>query len=148
MIYKIKNMDSVVIGSRTADEYAFQICNFLTMLYNNIEKESETMTNKVIKHNLFSYINQLHNFDNQTELSTNRFNFFYKEIEEKIDLILKIFKKSKDFDESTKKIDNEVKKQLKEKTVDRNKKICKYLVDDCFKIISTCMFDKEYFEKI
>ena len=47
-----KHSDSVVIGSRTKKEYAFQIGNFLNMLYENIEHESSTMTNKVVLHNL------------------------------------------------------------------------------------------------
>lgn len=44
--------DSVVIGSHTLKEYAFQVGNFMNMLYGNIEKESTCMTNKVVVHNL------------------------------------------------------------------------------------------------
>lgn len=51
--------DDVVIGSRTEKEYAFQMGNFLNMLYENIECESKTMTNKVVLHNLLVEINHI-----------------------------------------------------------------------------------------
>ena len=57
LVYKYG--DSVVIGSRTEKEYAFQIGNFMNMLYDNIEKESTTMTNRVVLHNLSFEISRL-----------------------------------------------------------------------------------------
>ena len=49
---QLKNANKVVIGSGTDLERAFQIGNFMNMLQYNIENESQSMTNSVIKHNL------------------------------------------------------------------------------------------------
>lgn len=49
---QLKNPNKVVIGSGTDIERAFQIGNFMNMLQYNIENESQSMTNSVIKHNL------------------------------------------------------------------------------------------------
>lgn len=57
LVYKYG--DSVVIGSRTNKEYAFQVGNFMNMLYSNLEEESQCMTNKVVLHNLSFEINRL-----------------------------------------------------------------------------------------
>lgn len=57
LVYKYG--DSVVIGSHTKKEYAFQVGNFLNMLYSNIEKESKCMTNSVVLHNLSFEIRRL-----------------------------------------------------------------------------------------
>ena len=56
---QLKNPNKVVIGSGTDLEYAFQIGNFMNMLHNNMENESQSMTNSVIKHNLMVDINFL-----------------------------------------------------------------------------------------
>lgn len=56
---QLKNTNKVVIGSGTDLEHAFQIGNFMNMLYNNIENESKSMTNSVIKHNLMVDIDLL-----------------------------------------------------------------------------------------
>ena len=49
---QLKNPNKVVIGSGTDIERAFQIGNFMNMFQYNIENESQSMTNSVIKHNL------------------------------------------------------------------------------------------------
>lgn len=56
---QLKNPNKVVIGSGTDLEHAFQIGNFMNMLHNNMENESQSMTNSVIKHNLMVDINFL-----------------------------------------------------------------------------------------
>lgn len=56
---QLKNPNKVVIGSGTDFEHAFQIGNFMNMLHNNIENESQSMTNSVIKHNLMVDIDLL-----------------------------------------------------------------------------------------
>ena len=56
---QLKNSNKVVIGSGTDLEHAFQIGNFMNMLHNNMENESQSMTNSVIKHNLIVDINFL-----------------------------------------------------------------------------------------
>ena len=56
---QLKNPNKVVIGSGTDLEHAFQIGNFMNMLHNNMENESQSMANSVIKHNLMVDINFL-----------------------------------------------------------------------------------------
>lgn len=56
---QLKNPNNVVIGSGTDLEHAFQIGNFMNILHNNIENESQSMANSVIKHNLMVDINFL-----------------------------------------------------------------------------------------
>lgn len=56
---QLKNPNKVVIGSGTDLERAFQIGNFMNMLQHNIENESQSMTNSVIKHNLMIEVDLL-----------------------------------------------------------------------------------------
>ena len=56
---QLKNPTKVVIGSGTDIERAFQIGNFMNMLQYNIENESQSMTNSVIKHNLMVEVDLL-----------------------------------------------------------------------------------------
>lgn len=56
---QLKNPNKVVIGSGTDIERAFQIGNFMNMLQYNIENESQSMTNSVIKHNLMVEVDSL-----------------------------------------------------------------------------------------
>lgn len=56
---QLKNHNKVVIGSGTDIEWAFQIGNFMNMFQYNIENESQTMTNSVIKHNLMVEVDLL-----------------------------------------------------------------------------------------
>jgi hypothetical protein len=58
---QLKNANKVVIGSGTDLERAFQIGNFMNMLQYNIENESQSMTNSVIKHNLMVEVDLLIN---------------------------------------------------------------------------------------
>lgn len=56
---QLKNPNKVVIGSGTDIERAFQIGNFMNMFQYNIENESKSMTNSVIKHNLMVEVDLL-----------------------------------------------------------------------------------------
>ena len=56
---QLKNPNKVVIGSGTDIERAFQIGNFMNMFQHNIENESQSMTNSVIKHNLMVEVDML-----------------------------------------------------------------------------------------
>lgn len=56
---QLKNPNKVVIGSGTDIERAFQIGNFMNMFQYNIENESQSMTNSVIKHNLMVEVDML-----------------------------------------------------------------------------------------
>ena len=57
------NLDytDVVIGSHTLPEYKFQVCNFMNMLYDNINHSDEVrcMTVDVVSHNLKFEIDRL-----------------------------------------------------------------------------------------
>ena len=64
MKYTINRENEVVIGSGSLAECYYQICNFMNMLYLNIEKEKTSMANKVIRHNIQTYFDRL----NTTEL--------------------------------------------------------------------------------
>lgn len=56
---QLKNPNKVVIGSGTDIEHAFQIGNFMNMFQHNIENESQSMTNSVVKHNLMVEVDLL-----------------------------------------------------------------------------------------
>lgn len=56
---QLKNPNKVVIGSGTDIERAFQIGNFMNMFQYNIENESQSTTNSVIKHNLMVEVDLL-----------------------------------------------------------------------------------------
>lgn len=88
--------EDVVIGSRTKKEHAFQIGNFLNMIYNNIEKESKTMTNKVALHNIKVDLDILKMPNNPLyfelvglfdDFPTNDKEMAYKRINKAVDLI-------------------------------------------------------------
>ena len=144
MRYIIKKQYDVVIGTKTPIEYAFQICNFLTMLHNNIKRESQTMTNKVVINCLLYYIKALHSFEKQTDLDNSRFDFFYGQIENNLNFVDKFIKHSKSLNNNINKLKNTEKKFVKQ-LIESNKKTCYYYMNDCWKIIKTCMFNVDYF---
>jgi hypothetical protein len=57
--YTIDKVNEVVIGSGSIAECYFQICNFMNMLYMNIEGNKRSMSNKVIQHNIQTYFDKL-----------------------------------------------------------------------------------------
>lgn len=56
---QLKNYSKVVIGSGTDLERAFQIGNFMNMLYSNIENKQKSMSPEVVKHNLINELESL-----------------------------------------------------------------------------------------
>lgn len=56
---QLKNCTDIVIGSGTDLERAFQIGNFMNMLYQDIESEDKSMTLSVVRHNLITELNLL-----------------------------------------------------------------------------------------
>lgn len=56
--YTIDKVNDVVIGSGSLAECYFQICNFMNMLYMNIEGK-RSMSNKVIQLNIQTYFDKL-----------------------------------------------------------------------------------------
>lgn len=87
---QLKNPNKVVIGSGTDLERAFQIGNFMNMLQYNIEKESQIMTNSVIKHNLMIEIDLLikHCLKNNIEESAK---YWYNNHNEQINTMVELF---------------------------------------------------------
>lgn len=59
MRYTIDKVNEVVIGSGSLAECYFQICNFMNMLYMNIDDKKRSMSNKVIRHNIQTYFDKL-----------------------------------------------------------------------------------------
>lgn len=57
--YTIDKVNEVVIGSGSIAECYFQICNFMNMLYMNIEDNKRSMSNKVIQLNIQTYFDKL-----------------------------------------------------------------------------------------
>lgn len=57
--YTIDKVNEVVIGSGSIAECYFQICNFMNMLYMNIDGKKRSMSNKVIQHNIQTYFYKL-----------------------------------------------------------------------------------------
>lgn len=78
---QLKNPNKVVIGSGTDLERAFQIGNFMNMLQHNIENESQSMTNSVIKHNLMIEVDLLikHCVSNSNDGCAEQWYYHHKE---------------------------------------------------------------------
>lgn len=78
---QLKNCNKVVIGSHTDIERAFQIGNFMNMFQYNIENESQSMTNSVIKHNLIVEVDLLikHCIDNSNDGCVEQWHKHHKE---------------------------------------------------------------------
>lgn len=86
---QLKNPNNVVIGSGTDLEWAFQIGNFMNMLYNNMENKSQSMTNSAIKHNLMVEVDLLtkHCLKNNVEESTK---YWYNNSKEQINTTVEL----------------------------------------------------------
>ena len=86
---QLKNSTKVVIGSHTDLECAFQIGNFMNMLYQNIKTESKTMTNSVVVHNLLVEFDLLAKYCTNDNMTKNFYEFHRNEITQIIDLLIK-----------------------------------------------------------
>lgn len=86
---QLKNPNNVVIGSGTDLERAFQIGNNMNMLKYNMENESQSMTNSVIKHNLIVEVDLLtkHCLKNNVEESTK---YWYNHQKDQINTIVEL----------------------------------------------------------
>ncbi len=56
---QLKRCTEVVLGSGTDLERAFQVGNFMNLLYQDIENEDKSMTLSVVRHNLITELNLL-----------------------------------------------------------------------------------------
>ena len=114
---QLKNPNKVVIGSNTDLERAFQIGNFMNMLQNNLEKESKTMTNFVIKHNLmvevYSLIKHCINNSND-ECAEQWFNHHKEQISNSVNLLINELESIKKLESELPNLKLEVKNETKE----------------------------------
>lgn len=107
------NYDNVVIGSRTLEEYKFQIVNFMNMLYSNIHYSDDEeyfstgncMTISVVAHNLKCFIKDAYN--KSQEISIIKIG----DICETVDII---YTRLKSVDDNKHKSDDIIVRQIKE----------------------------------
>ena len=114
---QLKNPNNVVIGSGTDLERAFQIRNFMNMLKYNMENESQSMTNSVIKHNLMVEVDLLtkHCLKNNVEESTKYwYNHHKDQINTMVELLVEELELIKKFEIELTHLKQDIKKETKE----------------------------------
>lgn len=107
----------LLVLERTDLERAFQIGNFMNMLYQNIENENKPMTTSVVRHNLITELNLLIkyciNFSDD-----NCAKDWYYEIKEQIiniiDLLVDELKSIRKLERKLSNLKGDIKKQIKE----------------------------------
>lgn len=98
---QLKNYNKVVIGSGTDLERAFQIGNFMNMLYSNIENKQKSMSSEVVKHNLINELESLIRYqikDIDDYCEENWYDEQKEEIINGIDMLFDILKSRKEFE--------------------------------------------------
>ena len=98
---QLKNYNKVVIGSGTDLERAFQIGNFMNMLYSNIENKQKSMSPKVVKHNLINELESLiryHIKDIDDYCEEDWYDEQKEEIINGIEMLFDILKSRKEFE--------------------------------------------------
>ena len=114
---KLKNSNKVCLGSNTDLEWAFQIGNFMNMLYTNIENESQTMTNSVIRFNLLNYVSKLVDYCiSQTEDDAIKSSYLFgkEQVYINIKFVIDGIEQRKKLENEQKNLKNDIKKQIKE----------------------------------
>ena len=114
---KLKNANKVVIGSGTALENAFQIGNFMNMLQYNIENESQSMTNSVIKHNLMVEVDLLinHCINNSNDACAEPwYNHHKEQLNTMIELLFKELESIKKLEKELPHLKRDVKNETKQ----------------------------------
>ena len=114
---QLKNANKVVIGSGTDLERAFQIGNFMNMLQYNIENESQSMTNSVIKHNLMIEVDLLikHCINNSNDGCAEQwFNHHKKQINTMVESFVKELELIKKLKKELPHLKRDVKNEIKE----------------------------------
>lgn len=114
---KLKNYNKVCLGSNTDLEWAFQIGNFMNMLYTNIENESQTMTNSVIRFNLLNYVSQLVDYCiNQTEDDFMKSSYLFgkEQVYAWINRVVDEIEQRKKLENEQKKLKNNIHNKIKE----------------------------------
>lgn len=114
---QLKNCTKVVIGSNTDIERAFQIGNFMNMLYFNIENKSQTMTNSAIKHNLMIEVDLLikHCINNSNDACAKQwFNHHKEQISNIVNLLINELELIKKLEKELPHLKRDVKNKTKE----------------------------------
>ena len=114
---QLKNPNKVVIGSGTDLERAFQIGNFMNMLQYNIENESQSMTNYVIKHNLMVEVDLLINYciNNSNDACAEQwYNHHKEQINIMVELLVKELESIKKLEKELLHLKRDVKNEIKE----------------------------------
>jgi hypothetical protein len=114
---QLKNPNKVVIGSGTDLERAFQIGNFMNMLQYNIENESQSMTNSVIKHNLMVDVDLLINYciNNSNDACAEQwYNHHKEQINIMVELLVKELESIKKLEKELPHLKRDVKNEIKE----------------------------------
>jgi hypothetical protein len=114
---QLKNPNKVVIGSGTDLERAFQIGNFMNMLQYNIENESQSMTNSVIKHNLMVEVDLLINYciNNSNDACAEQwYNHHKEQINIIVELLVKELESIKKLEKELPHLKRDVKNEIKE----------------------------------
>ena len=94
MKFDTTHRDRVVIGSNTEIEQAFQVCNFLNMMYSNIHysDDKETFSSgycmkiSVVSHNLGTYFDAIVRFRERrgVEIPSQKFRLHFEAIAEEL----------------------------------------------------------------
>lgn len=114
---QLKNSDKVVIGSGTDLEKAFNIGNFMNMLYRNIENEDVAMTNEVVSHNLQHAIESLVQYcSNNTDDVTEQSGYLFgkKQVFNWMHLIIEEIDSRKKLEQELSNVDSDTKNQMRE----------------------------------
>lgn len=114
---QLKNPNKVVIGSGTDIERAFQIGNFMNMFQYNIENESQSMTNSVIKHNLMVEVDLLikHCINNSNDGCAEQwYNHHKEQINTMVELLFKELESIKKLEKELPHLKRDVKNEIKE----------------------------------
>ena len=114
---QLKNPNKVVIGSGTDIERAFQVGNFMNMLYDNIEAEHKGMTNSVVMHNLMVEIEMLieHCIKNSNDGCAEQwYNHHKKQINTMVSLFVENLNLRYKLEKELPHLKRDVKKQTKE----------------------------------
>ena len=113
---QLKNYKDIVIGSGTDLERAFQIGNFMNMLYQNIENENKPMTSFVVRHNLITELNLLIKYciDNNDDCcAKDWYNNIREQIIDMIDLLVDELKSIRKLERGLSNFKEDIKKQTK-----------------------------------
>ena len=144
----LKNYKDIVIGSGTDSERAFQIGNFMNMLYQNIENKNKPMTLSAVRHNLITELNLLIKYciDNNDDCDIE--SWYDEQREEIIDgigILIDTLKLRKEFEIKYQKAEGNSKKQIRDHISFLTES--SYDAYDCI-VINIVFAFPEYFEYI